>query len=97
MKHSTEICSAMETILLEAATEKGWSDVKKAQITECCHVTLEMLQLFDGFFAEIRKDAEHSTEKSRMKSKTFITKAMERWQMTGIGNKCATKGPCNIV
>jgi hypothetical protein len=57
MKHSTEIFSEMETILLEAVTTKSWSDVKKAQITECCHVTSEILQLFDGFFAEIRKYA----------------------------------------
>jgi hypothetical protein len=61
MEHSTEVFSAMETILLEAATAKGWSDVKKAQITERCRVTSEILRLFDGFFAEIRKDEEQST------------------------------------
>jgi hypothetical protein len=57
MENSTEIFSAMETILLEAATTKGWSDVKKSQIMERCRVTSEIRQLFDGFFAEIRKDA----------------------------------------
>jgi hypothetical protein len=49
MEHSTEMFSAMETILLEAATAKGWSDGKKAQIRERCCVTLEILQLFDAF------------------------------------------------
>jgi hypothetical protein len=32
MENSADIFSAMEDILLEAATEKDWSDVKKAQI-----------------------------------------------------------------
>jgi pyridoxine 5'-phosphate synthase PdxJ len=74
----------METILLEVATAKGWSDEKKAQIRERCRVTAEILQLFDGFFSEIRKDAEQSTQESRLKSERFITKAMERWRALGI-------------
>ncbi len=84
IENSAEIFSAMEKILLEAATEKGWSDVKKAKIKERCLVTAEILQLFDGFFAEIRKDSEQSTEESRLKSENFITKAMERWWALGI-------------
>jgi hypothetical protein len=84
MEHSTDIFSAMETILLQAATEKGWSDVKKGQITERCRVTAEILHLFDGFFAEIRKDAEQSTEESRLKSERFIGEAMDRWRALGI-------------
>jgi pyridoxine 5'-phosphate synthase PdxJ len=74
----------METMLLEIATAKVWSDVKKAQITGRFHVTSEILQLFDGFFAEIQKDAEQSTEESRFQSEIFITTAMERCQALGI-------------
>jgi hypothetical protein len=65
MKHSTELFSAMETILLETVTAKGWPDVKKAQMTECCCVTLEILQLFDGFFAEIQNDAVNNQPKNQ--------------------------------
>jgi hypothetical protein len=66
MEHSSEIFSAMKNILLEAVIAKGWSNVKKAQITECCHVTLDILQLFDGFFSEIWKDDKQSTKQSRL-------------------------------
>ena len=58
--------------------------MKKAQITERCRVTAEILQLFDRLFAVIRKDSEQSTEESRLKSEQFITKAMERWRALGI-------------
>jgi hypothetical protein len=84
MENYADICSAMENILLEAVTEKDWSDMKEAQITEHCRVTAEILQLFDGFFAEIRKYSEQSTEESRLKSEMFITKAMERLRALGI-------------
>jgi hypothetical protein len=92
MENSTEIFSVMETILLEAATEKGWLDVKKGQITERCHVTAEILHLFDGFFAEIRKDAKQSTKESRLKPERFISEAMERWRALGISVPPTPKG-----
>jgi hypothetical protein len=34
MENAADNFSAMEDVLLEAVTEKDWSDVKKAQITE---------------------------------------------------------------
>ena len=43
MENSADIFSAMENILQAAATEKGWSDVKKAHIPEGCCVTAAML------------------------------------------------------
>jgi hypothetical protein len=61
-------------MLLEVVTEKGWSGAKKAQITEHCHVTSEILQLFDGLFAESQKDSEQSTKESRLSWRGLIQK-----------------------
>jgi MoaA/NifB/PqqE/SkfB family radical SAM enzyme len=55
MEHSTEMFSAMENILLEAATAKGWSNVKKAQIREHCHVRSENYSYLMASFLKSKK------------------------------------------
>jgi hypothetical protein len=61
-------------------------------LEERCHITSELLQMFDGFFSGIQKPPEESTAESQAKGKQFIRADMMRWRALTIS--VTPKGHC---